>query len=128
MLKLNQNEILGAAITVLKERVIQAREDYSKAHEISKDNYEQSVLMASIEEYNKVVEACDKAIGPAKVGDFDVAKTAADEADLSVSRADAYNTENPNLKHVNLNLKIASKNTVAIAIKALSNPGAQSEN
>ena len=128
MLKLNQNEILGAAITVLKERAIQAREDYSNAHEISRDSDEQNVLMASIGEYNKVTEACDKAIGPTKAGDSAVAKTAADEADLSVSRADAYNTENLNLKHVNLNLKIASKNAVAIAIKALSNPSAQSEN
>ena len=102
MSKLNQNEILGAATTVLKERAIQAREDYSNADEISKDSYEQSVLMASIGEYNKVVEACDKAIGPGKVGDFAVAKTAADEADLSISRADAYNTENSNLKNMSI--------------------------
>ena len=49
--------------------------------------------MTSIGEYIKVVEACDKAIGPAKAGDFAVAKTAADEADLSVSRANAYKIE-----------------------------------
>ncbi|KDO39897.1 hypothetical protein CISIN_1g0336062mg, partial [Citrus sinensis] len=86
------------------ERAIQAREDYSRAHEISKDGDEPlqqkglfsrvvCVQTASIGEYNKVVGACDKALGPAKAADFAVAKTAADEADLSVSRADTYKIE-----------------------------------
>lgn len=126
--EIKYNEILDAAITVLKERAIQASDGYSNEHENSSDSDYKSALMAALGEYNKVVAACEKASGPAKAGVFAVAKTAVDEADQSVSSAEAYDIENPNLKHLNLNLKMASNNAVVIAIKALGNPTAQGEN